>query len=597
MFFFTGSERRQKQIWFFVFVALAFHILLYARAFRFVEALLFFVLTVGYSLKIWQRNATKNYLAYAIVIANIAIGSGFILLPGFLNSPVYHPALFVKNLLGLIFLVTASIRLLSLLRPEKEFYYRFSKSVVLPWLGWAFVFARIPELSIVVPSVVLSATLLTSSLLPFEKVRLPENRMFGNFVFPAVSLLQVLFLALVYYLIQGNAPSLTEKNDIALLSSFLLSLILLYSVMKSHSMIHKLISDPTEHLDKNEKKTNFEKFSDRLFAPVQELLPLSEWQAKKIQGLSDILSKEKESARQFTMLGELRKELDDQYDDPVAAQLAANSIVRYFRVGIAAVFLYDIESQEVVVLASAGEMKASVSSGYRQKINRGMIGRAARLRKTQISNDTEKDQDYIAFPNAILFSEIDIPLINHGHLKGILTIGSKEKGAFSAADVRTLEAIGEELLNNWERSGYNRRLGALIQSNIPLSTALNTQSVIEEVANLTRKTIEARFVFAALFDQDGSFSRTSSVGYAPALHEFLSRHLSTNRLLEAALDAKKPFRVRDIRKYKHAPSITLDHNMLRGLIVMPLRLHGVNIGAILGFGKQGGVFFTLFLRP
>ena len=156
----------------------------------------------------------------------------------------------------------------------------------------------------------------------------------------------------------------------------------------------------------------------------------------------------------------------------------------------------------------------------------------------------------------------------------------------------TLEAIGEELLNNWERSGYNRRLGALIQSNIPLSTALNTQSVIEEVAKLTRKTVEARFVFAALSNQDGSFTRTSSVGYAPALHDFLSRDLSTNKLLDAALNAKKPFRVRDIRKYKHAPAITIDHNMLRGLIVMPLRLHGVSIGAILGFGKQGGVFFN-----
>jgi HD-GYP domain-containing protein (c-di-GMP phosphodiesterase class II)/putative methionine-R-sulfoxide reductase with GAF domain len=590
--FFTGSKRRQKQIWFFVFIALAFHILLYARALQFVEAILFFVLCVGYSLKIWQRNAAKNYLAYAMIIANTAVGAGFILIPGFLDTPVYQLALLAKFPIGLTFIGTATIKLLSLLRPEREFYYKLSKLIVLPWLGWAFIFAKIPELSIVVPSVVLSATLLTSSLLPFEKVRLPENRMFGNIVFPTVSLLHVLFLALVYYLIQGSVPSITEKNDVALFSSYLLSLVLLYSVMKSHSMIYKLTSDPTEELDEHEKKTNFERFSDRLFAPAQELLPLSEWQAKKIQGLSDILSKEKESARQFTMLGELRKELNDQYDDPVAAQLVVNSIVRYFRVGIAAVFLYDIESQEVVVLASAGEMKASVSSGYRQKISRGIIGRTARLRKTQISNDTEKDQEYIEFPGAVILSEIDIPLINHGHLKGILTVGSKEKNTFSAADVRTLEAIGEELLSNWDRSGYNRRLGTLIQSNIPLSTALNTQAVIEEVAKLTRKTVEARFVFAALFNQDGSFTRTSSVGYAPSLHEFLSRDLSTNKLLEAALDAKKPFRVRDIRKYRHAPSVTLDHNMLRGLIVMPLRLHGVNIGAILGFGKQGGVFFN-----
>ena len=592
LIFFTGSERRQKQIWFFVFVALAFHILLYVRVLRFVEALLFFVLTVGYSLKVWQRNAEKNYLAYAMVITNIAAGAGFILIPGFLDAPVYQPALLMKFPVGLIFLGTATIGFLSILRPERESYHKLSKLIVLPWLGWAFIFAKMPEISIVVPSIVLSATLLTSSLLPFEKVRLPENRMFGNIVFPTVSLLHGLLLALFYYLIQGSTPSLTEKNDVALLSSFFLSLVLLYSVMKSHSMIYKLISDPMEHSNRHEKKTNFEKFSDRLFAPAQELLPLSEWQAKKIQGLSDILSKEKENAKQFTMLGELRKELDDQYDDPVAAQLVVNSIEKYYRIEIVAVLLYNIESQEAVVLASAGKLKTNISPGQRQKIDQGMIGRTARLRKTQISNDTEKDQDYIAFSDAIILSEVDIPLINHGHLKGVLTVGSKERNAFSAADVRTLEAMGEELLSNWDRSGYNRRLGELIQSNIPLSTALNTQSVIEEVASLTKKTVEARFVFAALFDQDGSFTRRSSAGYAPALHEFLSKDLSKNKLLQAALDAKKPFRVRDIRKYSHAPSITLDHNMLRGLIVMPLRLHGVNIGAILAFGKQGGVFFS-----
>ncbi|MCP4139208.1 MAG: GAF domain-containing protein [Chloroflexi bacterium] len=498
----------------------------------------------------------------------------------------------MKNLLGVTFLGTATINLLSLIRPEKDFYFKSSKLIVLPWLGWAFIFARIPEISIVVPAVVLSATLLTSNLLPFEKVRLPENRMFGNFIFPTVSLLHVLFLALVYYLIQGSAPAVTEKNDVALLASYFLSLVFLYAVMKFHSMIYKLVSDPSEHLDESEKKTSFERFSDHLFAPAQELLPLSEWQAKKIQGLSENLLKEKENARQFAMLSELRKELDDQYDNPVAAQLVVNSIVKCFQVGIVALFLHDIETQEVVVLASAGDMKSDFPSGYRQKISIGILGRTARLRKTQIVNDTEKDKDFLEIPNTTILSEVDIPLVNHGHLKGILSVCSEERNTFSAADVRSFEAIGEELLNNWDRSGYNQRLGELIQSNIPLSTALNTQSVIEEVAGLARKTVEARFVFAALFNQDGSFTRISSAGYAPALQEFLSKDLSTNKLLGAALNATKPFRVRDIRKYQHAPSITLDHNMLRGLIVMPLRFHGVSIGAILAFGKQGCVFFS-----
>ncbi len=237
-------------------------------------------------------------------------------------------------------------------------------------------------------------------------------------------------------------------------------------------------------------------------------------------------------------------------------------------------------------------MSAGVPTGYKQSIDVGIMGRAARVRKTQMVNDTTKDKDYISIQEAKNRAEIALPLIYHGHLKGVLLLGSKEKNAFSAADIRTLEAVTEELLKTWERTGYNRRLTELIEARAPLSALLNTQSVLDEVAKITRRTLQARFVFVTLYDQDGSFTRISSAGYAPKLQDFLSRDLAVNSLLQNALEATKSFRVRDVRKYRYAPSITLDHNMLRGLIVVPIRLHGVSIGAILGFGKQGGVFFS-----
>jgi HD-GYP domain-containing protein (c-di-GMP phosphodiesterase class II) len=50
--------------------------------------------------------------------------------------------------------------------------------------------------------------------------------------------------------------------------------------------------------------------------------------------------------------------------------------------------------------------------------------------------------------------------------------------------------------------------------------------------------------------------------------------------------------VRDIRKYSSKSTIDIDHNGLRSLMVIPIRLHRLNIGSILAFGKQGEVFFT-----
>ncbi len=221
-----------------------------------------------------------------------------------------------------------------------------------------------------------------------------------------------------------------------------------------------------------------------------------------------------------------------------------------------------------------------------------MLGRAARLQKVQIVNDTSQDDDYLNMQGEKISSEVAIPLIHHGHLTGVFMVGMEEKDAFSAADIRILEAVAEELLKTWEQASHNRRMRMLIHSTISLATSLDPQKAIEEITRVARETLQARFVFVTLLDQEGTFTRTSSAGYAPNLHHFLSRDLETNPLLDVALNAETLVRIRDVRKYECAPSITLDHNMLRGLIMVPIRLHGVSIGAILGFGKQGGVFFS-----
>lgn len=590
--FYHRSPRQQKLISLLSLIPLALLVFLYAQASLFVEVILFASLGVACTLTAWQNNPEKDFLGYSIIAANIAIGAGFFFWGEFLGASLYQRVESSKIFFSLLFLGTAAIKLLSLLQPTKFLKIAFPKLIVLPWLGWAFFFSSGPEISISLPSILISVALLSPGLLPFKKFRLPEKGMLGSLVFPVFSLFLGFLLALFYYLLHSNTPPNPHENDLVFIFYLILSVFLIYSVMKLHFMLYELTDNPSAKQENRSNKTAFEKFANSLFAPVQESLPLSEWQAKKIQRLSIQLVKERESAKRFTMLNSLRKQLDDQFDDPVSAQLVANTTQKYFDAEIVAIFLYDIETHELSALASAGKMKTGIPTGYRQSINDGIMGRAARLRKTQIVNDTTLDQDYIKLLREENLSEIAIPLIHHGYLKGVLIIDAEEKNAFSAADIRVLEVVVEELLKTWERSGHNRRLRTLIQSNVSLSTSFDPQYAIDEITLIARKTLQARFVFVTLFDQDGTFTRTASAGYAPNLHHFLSKDLSTNPLLQVALEAMKPFRVRDIRKYKYAPSITLDHNMLRGLIIIPIRLHGVSIGAILGFGKQGGIFFS-----
>ena len=63
------------------------------------------------------------------------------------------------------------------------------------------------------------------------------------------------------------------------------------------------------------------------------------------------------------------------------------------------------------------------------------------------------------------------------------------------AEIGMVEMVAAELTRAWERSGHHQRLTELIQSGISLTTLLDPQAAVQEIALLTRKTFDARFVF------------------------------------------------------------------------------------------------------
>ena len=106
------------------------------RAFLFVEGILFGAIGIGYIFKVGQKNTEKDYFGYAMIVANSIVGAGLLLDAPILKSPLYLPALSVQTLLGLLFLGTAVMRGFSFLQSERENYHKFSKVMVLPWMGF-----------------------------------------------------------------------------------------------------------------------------------------------------------------------------------------------------------------------------------------------------------------------------------------------------------------------------------------------------------------------------------------------------------------------------------------------------------------------------
>ena len=386
---------------------------------------------------------------------------------------------------------------------------------------------------------------------------------------------QVLTIAGIYLLLDGIAPS--ERGTGFLLSS-LVTALTTYGIFTHTSWT---IQPITQSADADMDLTqDFD-----LSANVNAL-------KEQIEALTRQLASEKRRNAQLTLLNELSQQLETELDAPVAAQLAVNTLERAMDCSFVSLMAPESEDRDYIVLASAGNMASVIPPGYRQDASTGLIGRTNRLKKTQLVNDTELDPDFIQLENEQTRSVISVPILQQGHVKGILELCSEKKFAFSSLDVAISEGVASELMRAWERSSYRQRLTELIQAGISLTTLLDPQAAVQEVAVIARQTLEARFVFVTLLDQQGNFSRTASAGEAPKLLASLNDSPGDEALMHAALNATKPFRVRDLRKYTSTKKLEIDHPGLRSVLAIPIRLHRLSIGTILAFGKQDGIFFS-----
>lgn len=394
----------------------------------------------------------------------------------------------------------------------------------------------------------------------------------ANETFLAIQILTATGLILLL----GDSPSLNRE------AGFLLGGVI--TTLATYGILHNAVHSGRLPVRLDEERPRSIFIPD----PATNVNALNE----QIASLTHQLSAEKRRTIQLTFLNELSQQLEAELDPPVAAQLAVNTLERAMDCSIVALMMYEPEIRGYVVLASAGNMTSTISPGYRQDEGKGVVGRTARLKKTQIVNDVRMDPDFSPIQDEPTLSLICVPVIQHGHVKGVLVLSSDKPYAFTGSDAAIVEGVASELMRAWDRSSYHQRLTELIQAGISLTTLLDPQAAVLEVAVIARKTLEARFVFVTLLDQQGNFSRTASAGDAPQLLASLNARPSEEPLMQAALNATKPFRVRDVRKYVNSKKLEIDDAGLRSALAIPIRLHRLSIGTILAFGKQDEIFFS-----
>lgn len=596
--------------------ALAF---LYAHHGFLVEALLFGGLVLAIPMIIQQNegaapngNGVNLLVAYASLL-NLVVGLGLLVWSAADAAAVYPSLSPYRLLFSLAFLLSAGAGGLILRKPPPRLQrHLLSVALAFPWFGWSFLSIYTRSASGLIPAFALAMTLSNTDYIPWARLKLPPADLIGLRFIRLAAILQTIFLIVTTLLLETaqieQVSSISGWGYLRLnsreLAFVLLSgteALLIYALISLVAIINGLAPlsegetaavgggmDPAE-------MTTWDHRIERLITPIlngsdaQKRIGLL---SRQIQTLGEQLASEKRRSTQLTLLSELSQQLENQLDAPVASQLAVNTLQRSVNCSLTTLYMHEPERRELVAITSAGQRTGLLPPGYRQSVNAGILGRAARLRKTQVVNDTRLEPDFIKVNDEKTLSLIVVPLVDRGHLKAALEISSDQVNAFDRADIQIAEAAAAELLRAWERSEYHQRLMELIQAGISLTAQPDPQSAAEEVAAIARQTLRARFAFVTLLDQDGNFTRNASAGLAPRLLKSLRQNPAEEPLMQAALNSAQPFRIRDLRKYKHASHIELDQPALRSMIAIPIRMHRLSVGAMLAFGKQGEVFFT-----
>lgn len=522
------------------------------------------------------------------------------------SHPTYTPHLAIGFLL--VSFLGASYNFIPTLK-----YGRFLfKLQALPWLAWGIIFVPSAHgANLIVPIVIITMILL-SDFLPWESLSVQDSDILGRRVIMIAATIEVILLvflsALLFildYADTGNMAFLVTARDAAFLFFAIMTIVVYYEAITIITTINRLMQELTktdETLPQiaEDEEENPSVWNARLAKYIKPFMMTRETvqirlnaQADQINALERRLINEKKRNAQLILLLELSQQLENQLDQPVAAQLAVNTLERALHCSLAAIYLHEPERKEFVRLASAGHQTSLVPAEYRQDVSQGMLGRAYRQRKTQISNDINLDADYMRFEGETTQSALVIPLIFNGHVNGAIALASEHLNAFSSIDIGLAETVAAELTRAWERSGYHQRLMNLIQAGSQLSAMVEPGSTAQEVAAIAREILQARFTFVHIqLGQERNFIQSASSGNAPQLLESLENSVNSENLIQMAFQAAQPFRVRDVRKFTNTSHLFIDNAGLRSMLAIPIRWHRMNIGVILAFGKQNEVFFT-----
>ncbi len=257
----------------------------------------------------------------------------------------------------------------------------------------------------------------------------------------------------------------------------------------------------------------------------------------------------KRRAAYAALINEISKRVSKKLKISALLSEIVNSVRETFDYYGVMLLLYDKKKKAYVLQSISGGYEKVFPKDLTIKMGEGMIGKAAKTHKIQMSNDVTKNPDYVKKVGEITRSELAVPLVLGNEAIGVLDMQSDKLNAFDELNVSSAETLSSQLAS----AIVNARLFEQAQHEIKERRKTETELLIsknrlesakKETDNILDNVQEGFFIL-------DSNLRIGSV-YSKALEKILGisdlAHKSFLEILENRIVVKKIEGIQDYLK-------------------------------------------------
>jgi len=165
-------------------------------------------------------------------------------------------------------------------------------------------------------------------------------------------------------------------------------------------------------------------------------------------------------AKELELLNAVGRDIAATLDLRAISTHVVTHVAERFNNFLCGLLLYDETSEELVTYSVAGHGAKRIALGGHIPLGRGLMGRAALTRRTQLANDTAAYPDFVPLAGLDIRAEVTIPILREEKLLGVLVVSSDHVNAFQRDDVLLLETLAAQLAPAVENARLFRDLSA-----------------------------------------------------------------------------------------------------------------------------------------